>query len=293
MRNTVMVDTYRGLPRVRSWPEPRRSRRSAAQREQEEWFRQANKAAKIVHSREQAAVRDATRGSPLQPRDLHIAAMAGRLWAIQLPAGSKIFPYAALKDVSDSLDTIEQRPGFILVRGDDDWKGQEFQSGGGAQWHWNLHYNAPPALSGSLFAFKGGIYQAADAFDISGLAAHFQGVSGGSYKMVLCALSSANVIEAITETPVLALDDGLRVPRIWTATASIAAGKRYALLVGRLDAGDTYAFPTYFDAPGMFTVPLSLITGGRLASVAPAVGMTVENAGGLVSTTPLAVRTGL
>jgi len=80
-KGRVVVDTFRGVIRVRAWPKPRRAlnARSAAIVNMNRWFKEANFLAKYVPTDDQVIARALAAGTPQYPRDLLIAAMAGSL----------------------------------------------------------------------------------------------------------------------------------------------------------------------------------------------------------------------
>jgi len=121
-RGRVMIDTVRGVIRVRRWPKKPGPPRSAKQLWQMDWFTQANLLAKYADPMSQVAAKEMTKGTGLYPRDVLLKAMAGRLhwWADE--TGWRWFSMAATQDVSDSLDTVAQVVGSILVRALDRWR---------------------------------------------------------------------------------------------------------------------------------------------------------------------------
>lgn len=85
-------------------------------------FRQANALTKATTAAQIDASREAAKGTNLLPRDLLIAAMYGRLWAINVPGEGTFYSMAARQDVSDNLDVVAQFVGDVLVRGTDFWQ---------------------------------------------------------------------------------------------------------------------------------------------------------------------------
>ncbi len=121
-RGRVMIDTVRGVIRVRKWPKKRGRPKSALQRWWNDWFKQANLLAKYADPMSLVAAKEMTKGTGLYPRDVLLKAMRGRLhwWADE--TGWKWFPMAATQDVSNSLDTVAQVVGSVLVRALDRWR---------------------------------------------------------------------------------------------------------------------------------------------------------------------------
>ncbi len=122
LRNVVMIDTVRGVLRVRKWPKKRGTPRSALQRWWIDWFRQANLLAKYVDGASQARAIALTKGSGLYPRDVLLKAMRGRLYHFIDQDGNKWFPMAGIQDISDTLDMLAQTVGSVLVRATDRWR---------------------------------------------------------------------------------------------------------------------------------------------------------------------------
>lgn len=118
----VMVDSVRGVLRVRKWPKKRGTPRSAAQRWWIDWFKQANLLAKYASDMDQARAIEMTKGSGMYPRDVLLKAMRGRLYFWADETGWKWYSVAAQQDVSNSLDALGQTVGSILVRALDRWR---------------------------------------------------------------------------------------------------------------------------------------------------------------------------
>lgn len=83
----VMVDTFRGQMRVRAWPRKRGRAKSAAVREQNEWFKQANKLTRLAPPSQQRTAIEATKLSGLYPRDLLMRSISGGVFDILQPDG--------------------------------------------------------------------------------------------------------------------------------------------------------------------------------------------------------------
>lgn len=122
LARTVMLDSWRGIMRVRKWPKPRGGPRTDKELYWQEWFREANLCAKYAPPEDQIAARQATAKTVWKPRDLLIKAMRGRMWSFITPEGRKIHSMAMYEDTSDSLDVIAQYPGSFLVRGSEYWE---------------------------------------------------------------------------------------------------------------------------------------------------------------------------
>ncbi len=117
-----MVDTVRGVLRVRAWPKKRGTPKSELQRWWIDWFRQANKLAKYADPMSQARAIEITKDSGMYPRDVLLSAMRGRLYYWQDQNGKVWHPMAAVQDISQSLDVLAQNVGNVLVRAVDRWR---------------------------------------------------------------------------------------------------------------------------------------------------------------------------
>ncbi len=121
LRGSLIVRTQRGMLTAQRWPRPRGPNRHPTNREWTEWLKQATELSKWVPPIIWEAAREAGRKAAALPRDLIIASMRGRLFAIQLDDKGWYYPLAAARDISESLDIIAQWKGSLLVRGDDLW----------------------------------------------------------------------------------------------------------------------------------------------------------------------------
>lgn len=86
----LIYDTWRGQQRVRSWPRKRGPSKIPNQQIQTQWFKAANKLARIVEPSQQKAAIEATRNTGLYPRDVIIRAMGSGLIDIIEPDGTLI-----------------------------------------------------------------------------------------------------------------------------------------------------------------------------------------------------------
>lgn len=118
----VMIDTVRGVLRVRKWPKKRGKTKSARQQKWIDWFIQANQLAKYVDGMSAARAIEISLKSGMYPRDVLLMAMRGRLYTWVGDDGWKWFSVAARQDISDTLDILAQTVGDILVRAVDRWK---------------------------------------------------------------------------------------------------------------------------------------------------------------------------
>jgi len=138
-RGRVMIDTVRGVIRVRKWPKKRGPPKSESQRFWVDWFTQANRLAKYASGMDQARAIAMTAKSGWYPRDVLLKAMRGRLYWWATPDGWKWYPVAAIGDISETLDVLAQTVGSVLVRATDRWR-------------------APPAATiGDVLTYKGDV----------------------------------------------------------------------------------------------------------------------------------------
>lgn len=121
-RGRIMIDTFRGVLRVRKWPKKRGRPRSAKQRFWVDWFVQANRLAKYADGMSLARAIEMTKGSGLYPRDVLLMAMRGRLYTWSTPDGWRWYSMAAKGDISESFDILAQTVGSVLVRAVDLWR---------------------------------------------------------------------------------------------------------------------------------------------------------------------------
>ncbi len=117
-----MIDTVRGVIRVRRWPKKRGKPKSELHKYWVDWFRQANFLAKYADAASHIRAIELTAHTGLYPRDIILSAMRGRLYSWADSSGWKWFPMAAIQDISDSLDVLAQTVGSVLVRAVDRWR---------------------------------------------------------------------------------------------------------------------------------------------------------------------------
>ncbi len=118
----MMVDTVRGVLRVRKWPRKRGTPKSARQRWWNDWFRQANLLAKYVDAATMRKAIELTANTGMYPRDIILKAMRGRLYVWRDQTGKVWYPMAGIQDISESLDVLAQTIGSVLVRATDRWR---------------------------------------------------------------------------------------------------------------------------------------------------------------------------
>ena len=107
---------------VSAWPNKRPHVLPPHTATQSEWFKQANILCKYLAPELQVSAKQATKGTPLYPRDVLIACMRGTLFYTTAKDGTKTFSMATRRAVSDSLDVLSQLTGSLIYRGAEFWE---------------------------------------------------------------------------------------------------------------------------------------------------------------------------
>lgn len=92
LNDKIMVDTFRGQLRVRSWPRKRGPNVHPNVKLQNDWFREANRLSKIADPSQQVRAIEMTSKSGLYPRDALMRAMTAGFFDITEPDGSILTP---------------------------------------------------------------------------------------------------------------------------------------------------------------------------------------------------------
>ncbi len=150
----MMIDTVRGVLRVRKWPRKYGKPRSALQAYWVDWFKQANLLAKYADAMSQRRAIEMTKGSGLYPRDVLLKAMRGRLYWWIDDTGWKWFPMAGISDISGALEVLGQTIGDVLVRATDRWRPALEGAAGKV-----LTHQGPAAAPKWVVAGAGGVVQ--------------------------------------------------------------------------------------------------------------------------------------
>ncbi len=154
----IMIDTVRGVLRVRKWPRKRGTPTAEKQIFWIDWFRQANLLYKYIDAWSVRRSMEITKGTPMYPRDVVLKAMRGRLYIWITPDGWRWFPMAAIGDISETLDVLAQTIGSVLVRATDRWRAPAAGNvddvltykGSAAAPVWQAVGAPPPAFHGAL-----------------------------------------------------------------------------------------------------------------------------------------------
>ena len=88
LKGKLIIDTYRGQIRIRSWPRKTGTPKSQAVRNQNAWFKGANELAKKAEPTQMNLAIEMTKGTGLYPRDLLLKQMSGGLYDIVEDDGS-------------------------------------------------------------------------------------------------------------------------------------------------------------------------------------------------------------
>jgi len=196
-----------------------------------------------------------TKGTDWMPRDLLMRAIYGTAYEVILPDGT----------IMTVTDKGPPQPGGFNVQ----------------QWQGNLYGLLDDASSStSSFAFKGTIVTAQIAAQIDGILVRFSPTVGGLFKVCLCRLDASNVIQEVYNSTSFQASTGARQWYPFSFDAPLLNGERYALLVGRTDSTPTYKLNAQFNKVGQWQAPIQNLFTARLATTQPAVGQTVDNAGG-------------
>lgn len=122
LRGLVVEDISNGQQRIRKWPRKRGKKVHPVNRYWIEWFKDVQAHTKRLDAKTYAEIEEATRGTPLLPRDIMTMMARGRLFAFERPDGKVIFHVAQRDDISNSLDAIGQEVGFVLQRLPEGWR---------------------------------------------------------------------------------------------------------------------------------------------------------------------------
>jgi len=122
-----------GTIRVQAWPRKRGLPKTEYNLGLIEWFGEVSRAAANVSAYERVVLTEmiaewkqhnsGQKGSAIiRERDWIQRVMMGRMWKIELPDFTTIWPATVARDVSDALDILLPVLGSLLVRTADNWK---------------------------------------------------------------------------------------------------------------------------------------------------------------------------
>jgi len=127
--------------------------------------------------------------------------------------------------------------------------------GGGGSWQWAVELDNAGFDAGAQ-AFKGTLIIPLFDFTVSGLGAFVSTTAGHTYQVGVYRIDSAtDLIDEITAESATFASPGTSVSGAsiyadLTTAATLVAGTPYAVLAGRTDGGDTFAFPISSEATG-------------------------------------------
>ena len=121
-RGRVVISARHGKIYARRWPKKRGPAKTDRAKDNQERFRQSMLLAKYTDARQQALSRCAMNHLPVRPYDALLAAMAGRLWAVETDDNRTLYSMSSRRDVSLNLDILNQEPGRFLIRGPMLWE---------------------------------------------------------------------------------------------------------------------------------------------------------------------------
>lgn len=311
-KNVAIAQTYRGQLHWQKWPRKRGKPRHPKLVELTTRFRLALTLAKYADDQAMWMVNEVAKHGPVYPRDLHLAAMYGRLFEVLNTDEGTFHSMALALDISADLDILTNKaPGALLVRGPDRWiallpgdAGQvltsngpdapaTFQPGGGAG---SQVYTAPRCAntaSGNAFASKGFFIRPLRDYSIAAMTIRVNpGSAGNTWKAAIWQIDSGLKITALLAEPAgQVLATGWQtVTYALDPPAVIAADTPYYFAFRNSSGADTNAIPcarpTASDAfPNMLTDLYffggSELQAARLAKANPAIGDTVSASGAL------------
>lgn len=272
----VIQASANGTLYARKWPSKRKRPLPPVQQDQNARFRTAQLLAKRSYPEQVIAAQSFTQKTALMPRDIITKATYGLLITLHQTEGRIYVPMATIQQISAMLDLITNEVGAGLIRGAQIWEGTP-PGGMGANWQFPIWDAFVDTLtSGSSYAFKGSKFRAKADMLISGAVGSFTGVEGETYKFVIAEIDGSGVIQAITESDEVVAGDTDRWPRTFAISASLEAGKDYALMMGCTSQGDSYAFPCSYQSTIGWTLPAATHKRAQIAKASPAVGDTVN-----------------
>lgn len=123
------MDTVNGQIRVRGWPRPRGASASPAQAANRAKFADAQRTSRFIAPQTYTAIVEATRDTPLLPRDIITMMLYNRVYIFDLPDGRQLVPKPAKNDVEQALDVLTQEPGMTIVKTETGWDAAPYGQG--------------------------------------------------------------------------------------------------------------------------------------------------------------------
>lgn len=276
LRGVIMIDATRGTPRVRKWPKKRRIKKGSKQYEQMEWWFQANRMHKYITAREQIVIMEATKGTPLLPRDLFVMLAASRVYGIASPGNRTAYPTVARKDVSESLDLLGITPGYILVRGVDEWSAVPIPSSGAPAWWFNDQYNfRTTSFNTAGYSLKGFRWTAHESFPCTGFSFYARTLDAQPYRAAIMELDGSNQILDIYKADPFTPTATVERPYFWPCEYDIVEGNTYAIAMWRTTGSPYVGMLLPSSTTAEWWLPTTNLIGVRLRTIDPNVGDTL------------------
>jgi len=253
IRGVILTQPWRGLWVVRSWPKKRGKPKDWTTRFLSQQFAYAGRMAANPEPKSYATAVFLSQGSHWVPRDILTLAAYGKLYEI-------VF--------EDGTTSTQADHGAPAPPGPKPMANQWLYS------NYATPYTA--ANSTTAFAFKGSAFIPSQPMTILMTQAVITPVIGGFYRMIICRLNGANVIQEIATSAAIVAADTLERLYEFDLGFTLTAGERYALMIGRSDNTNTYALPTPFVSVPTWLFPHTYINSARIAQVNPIVGQTVD-----------------
>jgi len=121
MTGIAYVSTWRGVAYIAKWPKKRSRPLHPKTVALADRFSKIGRMVRYLDPKQQVAAIEATKGTPLYPRDILSMGLAGTLFYYVEPSGQRIFSMATRVAVSESLDVIGDVEGTLLVRSGNLW----------------------------------------------------------------------------------------------------------------------------------------------------------------------------
>lgn len=117
-----MVDTVRGVLRVRKWPSRTGDQATGHLTEYKDVIRAVNWLWRYLPGDLKRQYMAAAKPPQLQARDIFVAAMLGALVHVTDDEGNTYYPMSALDTISKTLDVLSVIPGSLIARDLDYWR---------------------------------------------------------------------------------------------------------------------------------------------------------------------------
>lgn len=296
-KGNFYVRQWRGRLVVCKWPRKRKPNLDAGTRQRNDDFKQANWLVKYMDPRQIMTARNAAAGTPLMPRDIHIANTYGRLYAFAREGGGFAYSKAMVSDVSFNLDIIGQQAGDLLARGPDSWEPvhattagfvltsngpnakPSFQATGGSGGSRAMTVLPVNPKSNSTFATKGWFFTPLTDTQVTAGVPSYDEVTSGTYIVTLAEMNGATLGPVLNQSPVHVGTGGLAVRALFefATPTSLTAGTEYAIMLTRTDVANNHALPLRLSNTTLPPAPIATTIGYmRMTTTSPAEGQTTN-----------------